>query len=576
MKTRREWINNIKGASAATSRQPADAQIPRHGQVRVVGGGLGPSRPERAARHRDERRSSTGFGRERGLKMFADWTDRIAAGEVPPAPPRPAASSATSSSPCGTGPTSTRSCTTRSRPTSATRALNADGPIYGVDSARQRLSCRRSGRTHVRRSAQDSDARRSGDDALELRRRKIPSRLATSASKPVVGRTRPIPHNPMMDAKGRVWITSPIRDRQNPAWCKDGVGQQVRAVLPARTVGRQARLLRPEDRAVHADRHLLRTHHLQFAEDANDTLYFSGGGARRSAGSTRRCTTQTGTSRPRRAGARRCSTPTATARSPSRGTSRRGTGRGRRRRRKPAKFDPKLDTRVPIGDSTASSPIRSTTRSGASTDDVSRASFPASSRGNNPPQTCITRARTTVPKELGYRTRGIDVDRNGVIWTALAGSSQLASFDRTQVQGAERPAHARRPALQGRLDVLSACRARRSRARRSAPTSTITTGSISSTRSGLGENMPIANGSSSDSLLAFMPDNEAVGDDARPVSRWASTAAGWTAASTIRTPVGRAAGSTRPMAPTPLAHRGRPREPGNLVKFQIRPDPLAR
>ena len=29
------------------------------------------------------------FGRERGLAMFADWTDRIAAGEVPEAPPRP-------------------------------------------------------------------------------------------------------------------------------------------------------------------------------------------------------------------------------------------------------------------------------------------------------------------------------------------------------------------------------------------------------------------------------------------------------------------------------------------------------
>src|SRR5688572_6318257 len=29
------------------------------------------------------------LGRERGLAVFADWTDRIAAGELPPAPPRP-------------------------------------------------------------------------------------------------------------------------------------------------------------------------------------------------------------------------------------------------------------------------------------------------------------------------------------------------------------------------------------------------------------------------------------------------------------------------------------------------------
>ncbi|SVE51194.1 uncharacterized protein METZ01_LOCUS504048, partial [marine metagenome] len=29
------------------------------------------------------------FGRQRALAMFADWTERIAAGEIPPAPPRP-------------------------------------------------------------------------------------------------------------------------------------------------------------------------------------------------------------------------------------------------------------------------------------------------------------------------------------------------------------------------------------------------------------------------------------------------------------------------------------------------------
>ena len=29
------------------------------------------------------------FGRDRALAMYADWTNRIAAGEVPPAPPRP-------------------------------------------------------------------------------------------------------------------------------------------------------------------------------------------------------------------------------------------------------------------------------------------------------------------------------------------------------------------------------------------------------------------------------------------------------------------------------------------------------
>ena len=30
------------------------------------------------------------------------------------------------------------------------------------------------------------------------------------------------PHNPMMDAKGRVWLTSTVRRRDNPDWCKAG------------------------------------------------------------------------------------------------------------------------------------------------------------------------------------------------------------------------------------------------------------------------------------------------------------------------------------------------------------------
>ena len=29
------------------------------------------------------------------------------------------------------------------------------------------------------------------------------------------------PHNPMMDSKGRVWMTSKIRGNQDPAWCND-------------------------------------------------------------------------------------------------------------------------------------------------------------------------------------------------------------------------------------------------------------------------------------------------------------------------------------------------------------------
>ena len=40
-------------------------------------------------RRRHDRARSVASVRTARLKLFADWTDRIAAGEVPPAPPRP-------------------------------------------------------------------------------------------------------------------------------------------------------------------------------------------------------------------------------------------------------------------------------------------------------------------------------------------------------------------------------------------------------------------------------------------------------------------------------------------------------
>jgi len=50
--------------------------------------------------------------------------------------------------------------------------------------------------------------------------------------------------------------------------------------------------------------------------------------------------------------------------------------------------------------------------------------------GSNPPETCITEAYQ-VP-DPGFDPRGIDIDSNGLVWTALAGSSHLASFDRSK------------------------------------------------------------------------------------------------------------------------------------------------
>ena len=123
-------------------------------------------------------------------------------------------------------------------------------------------------------------------------------------------------------------------------------------------------------------------------------------------------------------------------------------------------------------------------------------------RGDNPPSTC--KAEIYRVPDPGLDPRGIDVDRHGVIWTALAASSHLASFDRRKCkvfsgpdmkEGNQCPEgwtlyQTTGPKLKGTdipaefhyynwVDQYNAL--------------------------GLGENMPMATGSNSDSLLVLNP-----------------------------------------------------------------------
>ena len=100
----------------------------------------GDSRPDRTAGMSG---MVTGLGRQRGLEMFARWTDRIAAGEVPPAPPRPRAASATLCRRCGTRAARLRRARRTHSSTSATRLPTLTGrsnASIGATTASYRLS----------------------------------------------------------------------------------------------------------------------------------------------------------------------------------------------------------------------------------------------------------------------------------------------------------------------------------------------------------------------------------------------------------------------------------------------------
>ena len=163
------------------------------------------------------------------------------------------------------------------------------------------------------------------------------------------------------------------------------------------------------------------------------------------------------------------------------------------------------------------------------------------------PKTCVGEAHEPpfdpAAGVVGYTPRGIDVDSNGVIWTALASSGHLASFDRRKCKG--RCRGRRRPTANtaAKAGRSIRCRARASEvcAARSRSTSHYNFVDRHNVF-GLGADVPFANGTNSDSLLALQPDGSwLVMRVPYPLD---SSRVAWMAGSTTRTVDGRGAVST--------------------------------
>ena len=512
------------------------------------------------------------FGRERGLQMFADWSDRIAAGAVPPAPPRPRGVERNVVISMWEWGTEVDYIHDEIATDKRNPRVNANGPIYGVNISNDELAIL-DPVTHLATNLKIP---------LRVDPATVPGMIARSMPEPsrfwgedLVWNDPANPHNPMMDAKGRVWMTSAIRNRANPDWCKDGSDNPYAQYFPLENGFRSAVFYEPETQKFVMVDTCYGTHHLQFAEDANDTLYFSGGGQvigwidtklydetgdeQRSQGW---CPTVLDTSGD--------GTISAPWNEPDRGGGYEN-------------LDTNLDTRVVVG---------SYGIIGDPTDDkavwISSTRFPGRLArlhiGDNPPETCVTEMYEVpsvldpnVPREqTGFGSRGIDIDRNGVVWTALSGSSHFASFDRTKCAVTNGPTVA-----DGRhcVDGWTLY-----------PTpGPVVQGTDPPIRAdyhyynwvdqwntlGLGANVPIANGSNSDSLLALNPDTGEwtvlrvpypQGFFARGLDgRIDDPNAGWK---------GRGVWATYGEAATWHIEGGKGVRPG-IVKFQVRPHPLA-
>jgi hypothetical protein len=208
------------------------------------------------------------------VRYLADWTDRIAAGELPALPPaRPSGieRNVVATVRDWSGDKAylhDLSGTDRRNPT-----VNANGPLYGAPELSTDdfpvLDPGRNAATTFKAPVRDADTPTTHDDPV----------LAPSPywGDERIWNSRAIAHNPMLDRSGRVWYTARIRAAPNPAFCKHGSTQPSAKQFPLDASDRQLAVYEPKSGKYSFVDTCFSTHHLQFAEDADDTLWTSGG-----------------------------------------------------------------------------------------------------------------------------------------------------------------------------------------------------------------------------------------------------------------------------------------------------------
>ena len=204
------------------------------------------------------------------IRFLAEWTDRIAAGELPRSTPeRPRGIERNLVATVrdwsdGKGYLHDLASTDRRHP-----KVNANGPLYGTPEESSDelpvLDPIRNSATTFRAPVRDADTPSTHD-------------IPVTAPSPYWGEeriwsSRAVVHNPMLDESGRVWYTARIRAAENPAFCRRGSTHPSARVFPLDTSGRQVAVYDPRSGKYTFVDTCYSTHHLQFAEDANATLW---------------------------------------------------------------------------------------------------------------------------------------------------------------------------------------------------------------------------------------------------------------------------------------------------------------
>ncbi len=229
-------------------------------------------------------------------------------------------------------------------------------------------------------------------------------------------------HNPMIDDRGRVWLTSTVRPPDNPDFCREGSSHPSAQLFPVARARRHLAVYDPQtDELTHIST-CFSTHHLMFAEDENNMLWTSGGGQVVGWLNTK-LFDETGDEE-------RSQGWTALILDAN------GNGQRDEYVEPDQPVDPTKDKRIVAGFyGVAPAPDGSVWASSLRYPGAVVRLVP----GANPPATALAELYELPLDDRrepvnGFSPRGMDIDRDGVAWVALA-SGHMASFDRRKCTG---------------------------------------------------------------------------------------------------------------------------------------------
>jgi len=402
--TRRQWTNHLKldcvlchQLGAAVTRLP-NADAFNHGFMKSA-----------AMKYFADR-----LGQERLVDSLASWSARIAAGEAPPAPPRPQGierNIVITQWAWGDSYTYAHDevATDKRDPT-----VNAGGPVYGIDLANDFLlvvdpKSHRADRIKVPtrdgfntpwceqtyQGFDDDTVKPFGFGSLGCPWPGGTTAHAGSYDNPAN------PHNPMMDGEGRVWLTTQIRRQwaaDAPEFCHGD------PVIATNRHHRQLGYYDPAAATFELIDTCYGTHHLQF--DASGVVWTSGDDY------------VVGWFDPAKYDAAK---PASLA-----------AANGHSEVRIDVDGDGKADrSLVGFHYGVIPNPSDNSVWSAVTPGITSPPGEPGYLLRYDPE---TDRHEAFSPPAPGMGPRGVDVDSNGVLWTALAGSGQIARFDRSRCQ----------------------------------------------------------------------------------------------------------------------------------------------